>query len=74
MNSNPTSVNTEAIEIKRIFDIQAKHKSILKKSTASERIAKLNKMKKAIFSMRSEIQDAIYKDFKKPAEEVDSWI
>jgi aldehyde dehydrogenase (NAD+) len=71
MNSNPTSINTEAIEIKRIFDIQAKHKSILKKSTASERIAKLNKMKKAIFSMRSEIQDAIYKDFKKPAEEVD---
>jgi len=66
-----TSPNTSKEEIERIYNVQKAYKQTLKNTDATERIAKLKKVKAAIFSMRIEIQQAIYADFKKPAEEVD---
>ena len=71
MNLVPISPNTTKEEIVRIYSLQSETKSLLKSSSASDRIEKLKKMMKVLFSMRSQIQKAIYDDFKKPAEEVD---
>lgn len=71
MMTIPTSPNTSSNELQRLYQLQLKHKQLLKKGTAAERIAKLEKIKSQIFAMRQEIQVAIYNDFKKPAEEVD---
>lgn len=71
MSQVPISPNSSKEEINRIFTLQKDYKAKLKSTTANDRIAKLKKMKAAVFSMRSEIQKAIYNDFKKPAEEVD---
>lgn len=44
----------------------------LKNSTASERIQKLRKMKKWVLSHQKELQEAVFKDFRKPVHEVDA--
>lgn len=69
--SQVSSPNTSAEEIQRLFELQKKAKQELKNSTHQQRIDQLKKMKRTLFSMRNEIQKAIYADFRKPAEEVD---
>jgi aldehyde dehydrogenase (NAD+) len=58
-------------EVSKLFQIQKETSINLRTSTAKERIAKLNKMEQWIHTNRTEIQKAIYEDFKKPEEEVD---
>lgn len=57
-------------EIDRIFAIQMGNKWVLRQSTAKERIDKLKRLNDCIIRHKVEIQNAIYKDFKKPMEEV----
>lgn len=57
-------------EIDRIFNLQMNNKWKLRETNAKERIMRLNKLKNVILKYKEEIQEAIYKDFKKPNEEV----
>ncbi|HIF14659.1 MAG TPA: aldehyde dehydrogenase family protein [Bacteroidetes bacterium] len=59
-------------DIKSIFEAQQKKCDQLKRTSAKERLAKLNKIEKYISDQSNidALQDALYKDFKKPASEV----
>jgi aldehyde dehydrogenase (NAD+) len=61
---------TEA-EIRRVFDRQRETALRLRLSTASERIAKIQKLHDAMLAHKQDFYDAAYKDFKKPPAEVD---
>lgn len=55
-----------------LFKAQQKEQYSLGYSTAKQRIKRLNALKKAIeITYRTELQEALYKDFKKPAIETD---
>lgn len=58
-------------DIKKIFERQQLNRWNVSKSTAGERIAKLKKIREAIFAKRAEIHQAIYEDFKKNPGESD---
>lgn len=66
-----TSPNTSIEEINRIFLAQKANIQAVKRTNASQRIAKLNKLKKLMFDRREDLQKAIYEDFRKPAPEFD---
>lgn len=57
-------------EINRLFELQKKNVVRLRTSNIKDRIAKLNKLKEHIWANREKIQEAIYKDLRKPREEV----
>ncbi len=67
----PISPNTKLEEIIRIFNLQQRNRQKAKNATASERKAKLNKLKDVIFEYRSRIEDALYKDLRKAPVESD---
>ncbi len=58
-------------EIKRIFKLQLENQYNLGNSSASERIAKLKKLHKAVLKYRPEIKEALFKDYRKHPSEVD---
>lgn len=60
-----------AEEIQRIFRLQHENYLAVGKATVAERLAKLNRLHKAIMKYRPQIKEAMYADFKKPAVEVD---
>lgn len=62
---------TATREIQRIFNLQQENHLRVGNSTASERIAKLKKLHKAVLKYRPEIKEALYKDFRKHPTEVD---
>lgn len=57
------------IDIDDIFKSQKRKVQQLKKTTAQERIVKLSKLKEAINANAEKILEALYLDFKKPAQE-----
>jgi len=57
--------------LQRLFDLQKTYQQQWRKSTAAERIAKLQKLQKAVLDNRQAIRDAVWKDFKKSPEEAD---
>ncbi len=61
---------TEISEIERIYASQKSHYALVGKTKASERIAKLKKFQVAILKFRSELEEAMWKDYRKPAAEV----
>lgn len=63
---------TSILDIQRLFDLQQRHHLEVGKSTASQRIAKLDRLLDAILRNRSEIQAAMYADYRKPPFEVDA--
>jgi len=65
------SKNDSLEKINSIFEIQKKNLQNLKNTSVKDRIKKLKAFKKAMFSHREKLQNAIYKDFKKPALETD---
>jgi aldehyde dehydrogenase (NAD+) len=71
MNNIPTSPNTPVAELHRLFELQKANKQNVKESTASQRITKLKLFKKKLFEHRNGLQEAAFKDFRKPATEVD---
>lgn len=58
-------------ELRRVFNLQLKNRWKISQTTASERIAKLKKLREAVFAQREEIQRAIYQDYRKNPGEVD---
>ncbi len=59
-------------DIQEIFKAQSQHQYTLGNSIASQRISRLNALKKALeTTFRNPLQEALYKDFKKPAIETD---
>jgi aldehyde dehydrogenase (NAD+) len=64
--------NTSEEKIKHVFEAQQKHQYQIAVQSVSERKAKLKALYKAIKTdFRQEIRDAMFADFRKPAEEVD---
>ncbi len=66
-----TLTQTPTTDIKKYFDEQMAFQQEVSQSTASERIAKLKKLKKSILAHKTEIREALFKDFKKHPSEVD---
>lgn len=58
-------------ELKRIYDKQQANRWEIARTTAAERIAKLKRIRDAIFAAREKIQQAIYKDYRKNPGETD---
>ncbi|TAJ54493.1 MAG: aldehyde dehydrogenase family protein [Nevskiaceae bacterium] len=58
-------------EVRRVFEKQFETAIRLRRSSADERIAKIKKLKLAVLAHSEALQQAMYKDFKKPAVEVD---
>ena len=58
-------------QIDRIFEEQRAMRGRIAATTTDERIAKLRSLEKALLARRSEIREAMYADYRKPAEESD---
>lgn len=58
-------------EVKRIFTLQKNNQQKVADSTARDRIKKLNRLHEAVLTYRTEIQQALYNDFRKHPSEVD---
>lgn len=58
-------------EVKRIFSLQQNNQQRIADTTARERKQKLDRLLEAILKYRTEIQEALFKDFKKHPSEVD---
>lgn len=67
---NPPA-ETQATEVKRIFDLQKKHQYQVGNSSARERVAKLKQLHQAVLKYRQEIKEALFKDYRKHPSEVD---
>lgn len=63
--------HTQQAEIQRIFKLQQANKMAVGATTAKERIRKLDKLRDAVMKYRPEIREAMWKDYHKPAVEVD---
>lgn len=59
---------TSVSKINRIFQLQSKHQWLVKRSTAEQRIAKLERLKSAIQSREEAIRAALYADLRKAPE------
>jgi len=62
-----------AVDIEKIQSIFAAHQKralLLRRSTASERIAKLERLREMLIVHEKDLQQAVYDDFRKPAVEV----
>jgi len=68
---SPDQKLQEKTSIVEVFESQKKHSGKLREEKVEDRIRKLKKIKSWIHENRIAIQEAIYKDFQKPAEEVD---
>lgn len=69
----PSSQSVDAVKdkIDQVFNLQIQNKQKLRHTTAVERIAKLQRIKKWILTHREDIRQSIYADFKKPPIETD---
>ena len=63
--------NTLDAEVRRVFEKQFDTAIRLRRSSADERIAKIKKLKAAVLAHTEALQQAMHKDFQKPAVEVD---
>ncbi|MEW7289234.1 aldehyde dehydrogenase family protein [Aquimarina sp. 2304DJ70-9] len=67
-----TAFNETAISVlEEVYALQNSHYTSVGKTKASERIKKLKKFQKVILKFRKELQEAMWKDYRKPAAEVD---
>ena len=69
--SSPILQNTVRNEVERIFNLQKSNQQKIADSTARDRIHKLDRLYDAVLKYRTEIQEALYKDFRKHPSEVD---
>ncbi|TVR77954.1 MAG: aldehyde dehydrogenase family protein [Chitinophagaceae bacterium] len=67
----PKSKNTDIERCEQVFNLQKLNLQALKNTTAKERKAKLKKLMNVIIERKENIQQAIYKDFRKAPSEVD---
>jgi aldehyde dehydrogenase (NAD+) len=69
--SPPPLQSTAKNEVRRIFALQKNNQQKVADSTARDRIKKLDRLHEAVLSHRTEIQQALYNDFRKHPSEVD---
>jgi aldehyde dehydrogenase (NAD+) len=62
---------TKQSEVERIFNLQRSYQQKIADTSTRERKQKLDRLHDAVLNYRSEIQKALYKDFKKHPSEVD---
>jgi aldehyde dehydrogenase (NAD+) len=67
----PISPNTRLEEILRVYDAQGKNLQNIRNTSVSERLKKIKKLEKTVLEYRKKIEDAIYKDFRKPPIQTD---
>ncbi|MBL7871679.1 MAG: aldehyde dehydrogenase family protein [Cyclobacteriaceae bacterium] len=67
----PPIQNAVKNEVNRIFTLQKKHQQKVADSTARDRIKKLDRLHDVLLHYRTEIQQALYNDFRKHPSEVD---
>ncbi len=65
------AIATDDDRIEQLFRKQRANQAKVKRSTAAERIAKLEKLRAAILAREGAIREAMFKDFRKSATEVD---
>jgi aldehyde dehydrogenase (NAD+) len=65
------SIKADDARIESLFRKQQAHQAPVKRSTAAERIAKLERLRAAIVAREPAIRDAMFQDFRKSATEVD---
>jgi aldehyde dehydrogenase (NAD+) len=68
---SPTSSSASPASIEGLFEAQRGHQAAVKRTTAAQRIAKLQKLRAAIVARESAIHDALFKDFRKAPAEVE---
>ena len=66
-----TPVETDVSKIQKIFDAQKTNHRSVGKTTAKQRLRKLEKFRATLMKYRPEIREAMWKDYRKPAAEVD---
>ena len=62
---------TDSATIKKIFEAQRINQYKVAESSARERIQKLRRLHDTVLKYRGEIKEALYKDYRRPAAEVD---
>ena len=67
----PSGAPSTDRSIEAQFHRQRANQAAVKRTTAAERIAKLKRLREAILAREPAIREAMFKDFKKPATEVD---
>ncbi|MBU8895925.1 aldehyde dehydrogenase family protein [Corallococcus sp. H22C18031201] len=67
----PVAHAPDLARMRAVFDAQRAHRWTMSRTTAAERIARLKKLREAILARREQLADAIHRDFKKPAVEVE---
>ncbi|MCY1017352.1 aldehyde dehydrogenase family protein [Pyxidicoccus sp. MSG2] len=63
--------SAELKRLRSVFEDQRAHRWNMSRTTAAERIARLKRLREAIVARRVELADAIHRDFRKPAMEVE---
>ncbi|WP_164017763.1 aldehyde dehydrogenase family protein [Pyxidicoccus trucidator] len=66
-----TKPSAEIQRLRSAFEAQRAHRWTMSRTTAAERIARLKRLREAILARRAELADAIHRDFRKPAMEVE---
>jgi aldehyde dehydrogenase (NAD+) len=67
----PTQPTADVERMRATFEAQRAHRWTMSRTTAAERIARLQRLREAIIARRGELADAIHHDFRKPAMEVE---
>lgn len=65
------SEKVDVVRIEKLVHQQRMHKPAMLRLSAKERIERVKRIKKAMFDYREEIHDAMFRDLRKPAVEVD---
>lgn len=68
---NQQNIFLNKVNIDSVFTAQVNNRWNVGQTSAKERIAKLKKLENWIINNKQAVQDAIYKDFRKPAVDVD---
>jgi len=71
MTTSLQSTNTSFSALENIYKAQQTRVSALAASTAKERIQKLKRLERVLMAQRTNIQEALFADFHKPAMETD---
>ncbi|MBC7920395.1 MAG: aldehyde dehydrogenase family protein [Ferruginibacter sp.] len=78
MNTSPLTTDATSDlqrtirEMQRVFTLQRAHRPIVRNTDAAARRRKLQVLKEWMLAHRPDIRDALYRDFRKPALEVDA--
>ncbi len=63
--------SAELARLHAVFAAQRAHRWTMSRTTAAERIARLKRLREAILARRAELAEALHRDFRKPALEVE---